>query len=1193
MPPRAGRPRLAAAALVVLLLLSSGAVLSVPPARAVSVASAPPSVTSSSPAQSPASATHPAPASAPGGPLTAQTVRATLAKEGVPMRDVHLPALTREGDHRGQPVAPTYSEAPAPMGVADIGLRDVGGNLVGYVLNTASAEGSITLTNAQSVYVDGDGPDMYGIQLNSVLTNVTLFGNSTYQFWTQDFVSYTSSSGELSFGDNIWNFSDLAGLISPNVFYAHGPNGSLYAPIFYYSGGPTFTIHYPFTVTFYLNSTILSDRPAVYFNYTLSNYTMTTSGSFDYVIFNSTAGAPTGPAPRAMFQINGEQYDPTGLINDIELSVLGNDNGDTTTFYQISATATIAYWNATTRSYWPVPSAVNAGADTGESSDGVASYYTGTSAVAQLSLGPSFLTGLWNSTTAPGIRTMVLTLHPAAALILVNPGGSRDASTAQWVPSSSTGTTTFYFANTGSWFFDCLLSEYNPTSFVPPNNPNGTSVGSCNLGPKNPALGIYTPMIAWGDAELATFAASGAGTALNPYVLYDNEVGPLDPEFTQWNFFMFPVFPGLLLIQTTAYLDVTPPPFTVSYPAWMDPELLSFGLPATNHLQSEFWNVSHVAVLNSPGISGWLSASLLSFYPLGDVIFWNSSGNLIAGNTFYDQGSGLALYGGSSNTVWGNTFVEAGTAASNPSSVLGNPSNQTGIWESESNDLLYNNYFSVPVPAYTPPFDPLSCQISCVSASYLDTWNVSYEAATVNQTILGVLLTGSIIGTTYQGGSYWSNYGTPGNSYGVLPYTDSGLISPGGDYVPLVPFSLYNVTFVETGLPSGTAWGVSTPGAIENTTGSTIALEDPNGTYAYSTYPPSSGFTTTTPNGSFTVDGADILVNLTFEALVVAAFQESGLAVGHSWSVTLNGTGTGGAAVVQSTSSSNLSFSEVAGSYTFLAASAGYLATPGTGTIVLGASGLVTEIAFALASELTFYQVGLPSGVGWTIALTQGSTTTNLSSTGASLNFTIFDSVVGPYTFRAFAEGYAAEPKSGSGVLPANNTQSIVFTALPGTLTLEVSPVVAVHLCVDGAKACPKFNPPVIWSLDPGTHSIELLAVGYLPYFNNVSIVAGGLTALNVSLVPVPTNTVSSAGVGTLGWELVALLTALVVILLVTTLVFLSLSRRPPGGAATGPPKPWEETTASQAPPEGAAALPPQPWQEEAAPYPPPGPPPP
>jgi hypothetical protein len=494
---------------------------------------------------------------------------------------------------------------------------------------------------------------------------------------------------------------------------------------------------------------------------------------------------------------------------------------------------------------------------------------------------------------------------------------------------------------------------------------------------------------------------------------------------------------------------------------------------------------------------------------------------------------------------------------------LGQPSNQTGVWESESGDLLYNNYFSVPSAAFTPTFDPLSCQISCVTATYKDTWNVTDESATASQTVLGVVLSGSIIGTSYQGGSFWSNYGMPSNPYGVLPYNDSGQITFHGDYVPLVPFTLYTVTFRETGLAAGVRWGVATAGATVNTTANSLVVEDPNGTnYAFSVLTPS-GYTVAIPSGTFNVSGANLAVTVTFEPVFTATFQESGLPAGYAWNVSLIGPGTGGVAVVQATTNTSLNFSAVHGSYRFIASSAGYNAVPATGTIVLGPNNVTTTITFTLAAELTFTETGLPGGTAWTVALTQGGATTQVSSVGPTITFNVFDSVAGPYTFQASSPGYNATPASGAGTLPANATQSVVFAARPGILGLTVTPTVAETFYVDGVLAG-HVTGSFGWPLAPGIHAIELVASGYEPYFNNVTMTAGGSVSLHVTLVAVPSS--SSSGVGTLGWELIALLAAVAVVFLVTTLIFLRRARRPPAGAATGPPQPWQEEAAPSPP---------------------------
>jgi thermopsin len=759
-----------------------------------------------------------------------QSILSELHGSGIPQSDIHLPDLSVAAPYAGEQVAPTYSSAPAPMGVADLGLTNVSGKLVGSVLDTSSVEGTITLNNALSVNVDGDGPDMFGIQLNAVVTGITLFGNSSEQFWMQNFVSYTPSSGELVFGDNVWNFSNYDAYISPNVFYATGPNGTLYAPVYYYAIGPTFTIHYPFTITFYENSTVLLDRPAVFFNYTVSNSTLRTSGSYDYVVFNATAGTPKKAFPAGRFQINGKTIDPVGLPNDLELDVVGNDDGDTTTFYQMDATLSIATWDSLTKTYVPVRSAMDAGSETGETSDGVDVSYAGSVPVATMRLGPSFLYGLWGESSDSGARKVVQTLDPATTFIFVNPGATQDRSAEQWVMSSPTGSTTFYVPNGGTYWVEYLLSDRDPGHALLTGAANSTTALSFS-GTLNLAEGVYTPLIAFGNAELASISSGGSGSVADPYVLYNNELGPIDPQFAAWNDYQFPVFPGVLLIGTTAYVTVTPPSFQIEYPSWMAPTIEEFGLPSSNDLQLQFWETTHVRVLGGT-ISGWLSAFLEGF-PEGSVMFWNSSNDLVAGSTFTDEGDAIVLYGGSSNTLWGNSFFFKAVAASDPADVLNYGPLTQAINESESGDLIYNNYVDVPFPAITPTYDPLSCQILCESATYLDRWNVSLQPATDVKVVDGIDLSGSILGLKTEGGNYWSNYGSQADPYGVLPYNNSGNIAYGGDYLPLEPFVLHYVVFTESGLPVGTPWAVTLGGITESSTGRTITFADPAGSYLY------------------------------------------------------------------------------------------------------------------------------------------------------------------------------------------------------------------------------------------------------------------------------------------------------------------------------------------------------------------------
>jgi thermopsin len=848
-------------------------------------------------------------------------------------------------------VTPIHVQAPAPMGVADIGLQNRSGLLVPYELNTTSVEGTVNITDLQSLYVDGDGPDTYGIQLNSVANGVTIFGNSSYEFWSQNYVEYTVSTRLLDFKDEVWNFSSVSALFPTNSIYRFGPAGTWNDfPYLYQGYGPSIKIGYPFTLTLYLNASTIADRPALYFNYTVSNDTFRQSSSFDYLIFNSSLGTPTQAAPTPYYQANGYHYDPMRLINDMEIDVLGNDDGDTAVFLTADATVSLQYWNATAGKMEEVPSAYNSGQDSGETSVGLLVYSVKGSTTAIVQTGPEFIGGLWNYSSPSGAEAYTLDLTPANAFLFVNLGSVENVSGAQWVPTSASGTTTFYLPTGGTYFLDFLMSDYAPVSF--PETATGPLPLTVHMA-ADTADGVYTPLFALDNHELAEISSSGLGTAANPFILVNNENGPLAAQFAQWDIYLFPTFPGLLLADTSEWVDVTPPSFEVNIPSWerSAPYIQALGLPLTNDLQIQFYDASNISLVHAPGISGWLSVFEYG-YPESSVMLWNCTSVLVAANTFDDQGNALLLYGGRNNTVWGNTFLTEPVAAANPASLDDSGEWLTGLNETESGDRVYDNFFDVPVPAITPTVDPFLCGQygECVLLSYTDTWNVSEQSAANYQLVHGFNLTGSIVGTWYQGGNYWSNYGTTQNPYGVVPlvtpYNDSGWITSGGDHVPLVPYSLYSVTFHETGLPVGAAWNVTENGVVAASTGSSIVVQSPNGTFSLSVAGPITYFGIAP--SEFTVAGKALTVSVSFVPLVALAVEAAGLSIDLEWSATINGSATGYTNVTETNDTGTITFEVTPGTYNVTAEAFDYSVAPSKITSTVGTSGAVAVFTFTL-----------------------------------------------------------------------------------------------------------------------------------------------------------------------------------------------------------------------------------------------------
>ena len=114
-----------------------------------------------------------------------------------------------------------------------------------------------------------------------------------------------------------------------------------------------------------------------------------------------------------------------------------------------------------------------------------------------------------------------------------------------------------------------------------------------------------------------------------------------------------------------------------------------------------------------------------------------------------------------------------------------------------------------------------------------------------------------------------------------------------------VPTGLYQINFIEVGLPLGTSWSVtlsSTQYNIPITYSSTsyyITFIQVNGTYNF-TVNPVNGYKILNPSGAIVVNGHNVNQSIEFiplnNAVYGITFTESGLAQGTVWAISLNGT---------------------------------------------------------------------------------------------------------------------------------------------------------------------------------------------------------------------------------------------------------------------------------------------------------------
>jgi hypothetical protein len=958
-------------------------------------------------------------------------------------------------------VVPLYDYAAAPIGISTFGLNNTSGTTSAYILNTTSLEGTFS-EGTDPLGLEAISPyygslQSYGDQLNTVLNDTTVYGHAAYDFWLQNVITYNSATNTLSFENNIWNFSSPSGIF-PSTSILHGL-GRVESSEVYEEGGPSTVTNFPFTLDLYLNTTVgsYSGSPLVnevYFNYTIINDLTNkvvcpatepageVCGMYDNVYFNSKVAVTPGSAE---IQANGEQYTPLGLPSDMEMDVgIGQSDGANANVVYDNSTVGLYVLNATTHTYQPPPSAYDFGSETGETGQGALTTWAtvGGQPVAYERTGPSILTGLWNVTggtdgaptigfeAAGAFPLNYASVAPGNAFIAIAQGsGITNQSFFQVAPTfgwySGKGRIgQNIWLSPGTYTVEVMLSGYtqlNQTVTIS----SATSL-SVSLTPQGTPT-VYTPMWAYSNSDLANLSISGAGTSVSPYILPGAQPGSLSPVFAILNDYLFIIYSGIWVNGTTAYFQFNPAPsLEITEPTWwyFQTETLAAAYGGTltyNHLPMYFYHTSNFVVEHGSDIGIWSSDIEVGqrFAAYCNVC----SNSLFASNTFNVSSEGLELLGSGTNQhnyVWNNTFVPFSLPGEGSevggSAYGGMEAPSTGLVLSEGGDHVYNNAF------YT------NRTLTSTSASLQNYYNASggYQSATNSIVVDGVTLSGSILGTSLQGGNYYRDYGALPNAYGVTPYvsrtsspTSTAEIGKGGDTSPLsvLPGScaalcrpnsgLYHLVFTESGLASGKSWTMKVFGVpvyepalsityTTNPTNASTTTTDgfwlPNGTYTWSvsTVPTGCGSTCQAmPNtGSVTVNGANPTgISIAFSEGFTQTITETGLPISTVWwfnvtgRVAVSGTVTASVKTISDVLPNNTTSGWV---YQIHATPSWRVsAGPGTGTdVVNGATPAGISVTFGGAYGVTFSESGLPASLTWqvTLASVPMSLTTNGST---------------------------------------------------------------------------------------------------------------------------------------------------------------------------------------------------------------------
>lgn len=918
-------------------------------------------------------------------------------------RYLYVPSKLSDITYSNGHVQPLYVNSPAPMGIGDLGLRNVSGQLQGYHYTTSSFNGTISVNSSSAFYLENDAPHSFAVQLNSVLTNVTVAGNTHNTYWTQNVAFYSTRTHTLQFVSNIWNFTS-ANASLPNSTIAYSNGSQYYYPGVYIALGPQYNVTFPFTLSLYLNTSVVDGLDAVYFNYTIHFANGTSkSGQYDMVEFNAGPGYGNGnPATAAVYAVNGNSTAPNGLLQDSEFIIGGPGGGSTSQFYSMNATMSLSYLK--NGHYSNVPSAYDFGTDTGETATGLAESYSSGGKVT-LSGGPSVLFGMWNTTETGNISTYQSgsvhysgTISPANGFLFVSPGNTFSYSAAAWSPLNLSGGYSFYLPP-GSFTALEMMALHTPQTFA-------LSSGSHPMA-YNSAMGIYTPLVAMDNQQLANISSSGTGTASDPYVIYNDSFGVgMNSLFAMINDFTFPEFSGILLHNISDHVILAnTSSYSVNYPTQYSDLLYILGLPSSNNLNIEIYNSTNISVQNNVHITGWFS-TILQGFPLANLVIWNSTGIDVSGNLFDSLGSSVLIYNNnatfSNNTVKSNTFAIEDTANYVFSASFLYGFNDYGLQLYSSNNTIYNNYFATILPIYSPSSD-----------IYTGSPNVTYENSFTRHESGTNILGGSGIS-----GNYWMNY------VGFSTYNDYGLVSGTGESSPLQYGQ--GAIIQSSGIYTTTPWEVivytvvsinGTPSilaGLEAVEGGPAHYSLQNGNYDFVAAAEGQYFET---QGSFTVSGSyqtvynEFLSNTTYNI----TFKASGLPAGRSWYISLGGVGA-------YTSSQYVEYVGVPnGTYNFTSYAAGFSISPQNGQInVLGSPELVSLQLTRLNYSISFSETGLPAGKNWGVSING----TSYNSTGDYLNISLPS---GNYTYSVmYVNGYIHTP---GGKFSVNESNATIFVA--------------------------------------------------------------------------------------------------------------------------------------------------------------------
>lgn len=437
-----------------------------------------------------------------------------------------------------------------------------------------------------------------------------------------------------------------------------------------------------------------------------------------------------------------------------------------------------------------------------------------------------------------------------------------------------------------------------------------------------------------------------------------------------------------------------------------------------------------------------LSPGLTSSHVIHNLIFIKEKTYNV---TFNEQG--LPTGGDWNITIGGSTYSSTSSSIKIPE-----------INGTYSYEISTGNSFSAFPSSGTVTVNGSGVSIATIEFSDSGSYTVTFSE--------GGLATGTTWSVTFNGLTQESTSNTIIFSSGAGTYSysissvqgysaeeSSGNIGVLGNVTQLVNFfSTGNkVTFKESGLPLNEQWSINTAGNDYTSTGSSVTVELPAGTFAYSVVSPS-GYQSNITSGNVTVAQSSVTINLGFVKVsdYTVDFAESGLPSGTVWSVYFDG-------LSLSSNISEISAYVPNGTYNYTIGQLnGYASNISSGYLTVNGSSVKIMVNFSYEYNTTsgpdpsvmFTENGLTSGATWSVTL--GETTEFSESSTISFSVTS-----GVYAYRVSSSG---------GYVPTVDSGNVFVSSSPVNIPVSFVQISYGKLSVNGNGA--PSNVP--WSIQIG-----------------------------------------------------------------------------------------------------------------------------